>query len=331
MLKKIIISKDLSAHPGRLHMLPRWRMVVIALILALNLGSLPAVKAQETVYSSFVDVIDPSPLTMCIGETTEFLVQILWTNTPVSDINDVPNDANNKGAITLGQGASITGEVSNSNVGDFTTAHTMLINSPSPSLVRPAMVSFTFKAKKTGETSITFTGDVVENGQTFRAKPSQPVRVKIIPCKYMVIAISRWSASYPGGSIKISGDVYNAYIKADPEGSFRGTGDVVYIASESVPGCGAANSFALGTVSIGGFILDDQLNVQLDYKPAKWNDVVSCPRGSGSSNGNASAAKLNLAVPLSGDTVHLKQDIRGGPGSAPGSADVYIIPLPESK
>jgi hypothetical protein len=118
----------------------------------------------------------------------------------------------------------------------------------------------------------------------------------------------------------------------DAEGSFRGTGDVVYIATESVPGCGAVSSFGLSTINLGGYIRSSgPLNLQLDYKPTKFSDTVSCPQGSGSSKGKVSVSKLNFTVPIAGGTVRLDQQITGGPGGVEGSVDVYVIPLTDNE
>jgi hypothetical protein len=307
--------------------------LVLACLLA-ALGNAGGVNAQEETYGFFVDVLDPSAVKLCIGETTEYAVQVLYSNQPLTDkfLQDPPATITEHPVARLAPGTIISADVTNLPNGSITGARTLLVNSPSPTLVRPGIVVFTFKAERIGSGTVVFNAEVVESGTRFNAKPSEPLRVEVIPCKYWVFAHSRWFAQYAYGAVKADAFIYNGEMTIDPGGSYRGEAAVQLLARAAVPGCGAAVSLANGTASLGAVPLEETLSVRITYQLSAWQDAVNCPMGSGGSSGNARPALLDFWLPMSGGHKNLPQVLTGaGPGPADGSVDVFVFPLDEPR
>ena len=257
---------------------PRRRSVGLALTLALSFGSLAQPAPAQTQPADFayqVDVVNPT-YTMCLDDTRDMLVRILVSG------NIDPNGSMDKATLTLSGGTTLTGLVADSSVGDFTTAHTQLINSPSPSLIRPALVAFTFKAKKAGETTVTFDADILEFGRHFQAQPAAVV-VTVENCPYDIKTTSHF---------KIKGEDYTAEmdwteLKAKANGDYVGQGEVTWFAHWQVvpPGLGAGITCVTtltappSLANLTGKVNDKgQLVVNIAFDPVKnpsWHVVCS--------------------------------------------------------
>lgn len=313
-----------NSHNSR-NQAPRWRMVFIALVIALSIGSVsrsgPAqASAAGVPVRVYMQLINPKT-TVCVGKQANYAVRVYTAPTTVVGI------AIDAYALP---GIRVEGSSQDKSVGDLVgasngtrtrvTGQTEEFLDDEPT---PHTAYFTFIAKKAGKTTLYFEG--LAHGQYV----SDKVLVKVIHCKYRVIIGSQmfWSGSY--GSIKFRGVSTEGQIKADETGYiFTGTAPVYWVSTSNVPNCRAANSLGISTVNMRGNLSDSgQLLVELNYDPVSFNDVVSCPPGSGTSGFPISPSSLKVSVPYFGGVVQLSQQMDGGPGSAMGSANVYVIPL----
>jgi hypothetical protein len=202
---------------------------LLALALAISLGALgrsaPS-HAQDTDPGDFqflVDVIDPLRKPMCVGEKRDYLVRILEKGTIGS--NQRIEDA----SITLGPGTTVNGQVADTSIADVASARTMLINSPSPTLIRPAVVAFTVKALKAGSTTIDFTASISFRSITIRAFPFTGVPITVEKCKYKASGVLEGAIIFPAGDGTFLGMIDEAEMTADPSGHYTGATTVSWI------------------------------------------------------------------------------------------------------
>ena len=291
---------------------PRWRSILLALTLALTLGSVAQTAPAQTQAQDFhylVDVINPT-YTLCLDESQDILVRILVSGSIGT------KESIEKASITLGEGTTVTAVVSDASIGDITSARTMVINSPIPSLIRPGVVAFTFKAKKAGETTITFYGDIGEFGYTFRAQPAIAL-VTVENCPYNIKTTSHF---------KVQGEDYTGQmdwteLTADQNGKYTGKGTVTWFAHWQVvpPGTGA-NVTCVSTLTappsradITGQVNDKgRLVLDVTYQPPKapfWH-VVCGPIPPIDRPIKLAPAPLKISVPAStGGSTKKPQDL----------------------
>jgi hypothetical protein len=325
------ISKEWSAHATGRH--PAWNplrhrlALCIALVLALAIGSAgqtaPA-RAQGTIreYYYSVDVSDP-PRQICVGEERAFNVRIRVTLVPGS------NQPNQPAEMPLPPGTTITAHQENGDIVDITSASAILVSSPNASSYRPGIVVFTVKGKKGGGTTITFSAVMPR----FKAQPVQ-LPVKVANCPVNVLAISRFSAKYPGYTIKFLAVTRLAKVTTNENpNQYLGEATVYWIATSVVPYCAPSDTLSPGKVTISG-TADEKtgaLHLNLVYDPVPFTEVIPCVVGSGGSTGIISVTPLEVTVPRSGGFSPASQALtyksNKGDASIPaGSAFVYIIP-----
>ena len=285
---------------------------ILIFMLVFTSESLPSsVLAAPTSVSVtwFMDVANPKTI-VCVGETVEYRATAHYRSEHFQ-------------ADWAISGVNIEASSTDTNVGSFSVDR-QIAGMANEDLVT---ASFFFKGKKPGTTTLNFEALIDHNFTNTYVSFSVPV--KVIPCKFKVVTTSNMAACYPGGCIKFLGVIIDGMIKADENGYFTGEAPVVWISTSAVPNCGAVNSLGIGKVKMRGNLNDSsQLIVDLKYAPVSFSDVVTCPMGSGAGNLTITASALNVTVPTStGGVVSKPQQMQGGPGSAGGSALVYVIPM----
>src|SRR5688572_27442004 len=135
----------------RSHLLKKlWWMGCIAMLILLFARAAPHAHAQGALLD--IKLLRPAPRIVCIGHSVEYTVEFRRTD-PLE-----PGDSPEHTLRPIFAGDSIEAESSDAGVGAFTNSRIHMTNSPSPELIRPGMVVFTFKGKKIGRTTLTFSG-----------------------------------------------------------------------------------------------------------------------------------------------------------------------------
>lgn len=183
----------------------------------------------------------------------------------------------------------------------------------------------TITGEKQGDTTITFSADVVEFGHTFKAEPFPPVPVKVIHCKYQVFTISKWLAGMTS-TASMDGEMTADETAFIPY--FTGTADVNWATSML---CGIKSPIEASTADLTGTINDrGQLDVEITFGPASSSGGGSCGVSVTTSN-FATPASLRFTVPASGGVFRQTQVVTAVNGSFPGPATIIVIPLDGAK
>ena len=320
MKGNINISKDLSAHAARRHQtlnpLPRWRVVFVALVLAFAFGSVSQtapVQAQDDQvnYQFVIDIANPSSKFLCIGESREYRVRIL------EKALILPNEPTINASVTLAGKTSITGNIENPSVADFTSLNPVLINSPSARGLRPGAVTFTVKGKTAGDATLSFSGGVEYYNHMTIAYPLTGLPLKVINCKYKVHMDSKWST---GMTITATLD---GVMQADENGAYHGTADVTWVTSKL---CGIVSPISPSTAEMTGALNgDDQLVVKITFGSARSSGGGVCVKGVTTKN-YISPDPLIITVRQAG-VVKQTEVATAENGSFPGQATVTVTPL----
>lgn len=304
---------------------PRWRIVCIALVLALGLSGVPQpapAQAQDS-WSYRVTVTNPRSV-ICTNETVIFHVRILATGSLQ------PGEAPDTLVEPMNPGIKIATSNSNPAIGDFTDINPLLsgpIPGPGAALAERNTADLTYKANsqnQAGRATLIFgakVGDTVATPFT--------MQVMVLPCRLQVITVSRWAQSYPNGSIKFLAITYDSEMTVvDESGSYQGTGKVVWISTSVVPKCTAKNTLQNSTVTMRGTLTrTNKIAVMLTFEPAIFTDMIACPFGTGGASDRVAAAPLEYLFPSIGGYRRFQQHLDGGPGGADGTADVWVYPL----
>ena len=327
MNRKFHNLRESSTHAGYQH--PRWRIVFIALVLALAIGSAgqtQLAQAQDDDAEYYYHLwANPVIYRVCKDETKEISIRILVTGSVG------PNQRFEDAAITLGRGTTITGDVQDASIADFTAARTQLINSPSPSLIRPALVVFTVKGKEKGETTINFTGSVVEFGRTIRAKPVEVI-VEVEICTEVVTTIGEWQIPGPA-NISIVAISDDAEVKADEQGTYTGSTVVNWVlTSGQVLDCIPQSVTTSSQLDWTGQ-KDDNGQLTLDgiYKSAAMSLPVYCVGSeggvaSGSTPIQLTADPVQVSTLSEGGVFKQPQVLEGPEGPISGSVTIIVVP-----
>jgi len=312
---------------------PHWRRIFIALALALVIGNAgqiaPAQAAPANVpVKLYMEIVSPKKR-VCVGETVHYEARVYippFTSPKGTKVGAVPLP-----------GIKVEAFSQNKSVGDFTNTKKGFSVSttsgigldPSNYELAPLTGLFPFKAKKAGNTTLYFEG--IAFGDYVSDKVE--VQVKVINCKFKVIATSQMSWSGEGGSIEYRGVILDGLITADETGYiFTGTAPVVWLATAAVPNCSAVYSLGIGKVAMRGDLNDSgQLVLNLTYDPVEFHGQVTCPWGSGpKENLTLFPSTLKVTVSSSGGVVNPNQQI-ADPVPALGSALVSVIPVEDVK
>jgi hypothetical protein len=231
-------------------------------------------------------------------------------------------------------GVPVSGGVDNPSIG------TLSPDSSTTSMASksyPGAAEFVFKAEKSGETTVKFLAGVAtpgwfgtsfKGGSTF---VSADVPVRVENCKFKVTTIGEWHVPGPA-SISVAAISDDVEVKGGPDGSYKGSGTVNWIASaDRVQDCG-------GTLTLGSSQVDwtgnmdnsGQLSLNGSYQPAAGSIDATCANAQGSGSGS-------FPVQLTPNPVRLSAASSGGgssqsqllQGPEPTSGSVVIVVIPE--
>lgn len=275
MNKNFHDSKGSSTHVR--NPVPRWRIVFIALVLALAIGSagqIPPVQAAtaklEPADIKFELNVYPENLpTICVKQKLNLYVSVSKTVSKVigGKLYELPGTT---GLPQVTSSVKGSGKIQKQ-LGD--------IDAP-----RISQVHYMFTADKPGTTTLKFSApienswigtkeEVIGSG----VKVEKEVTVKVRNCKYKVTTIGEWHPSLEGNPVIMatSGD---AEVKADEQGNFTGTATVNWIVNVSQIGdCVQEHTIGSSQVEWTGQMDDaDQLTMNGDYQPASGSVTVFC-------------------------------------------------------
>jgi hypothetical protein len=310
----------------------RRAIFMTALVLALvaqSAGVTVPARAQDD-WQYLVDILNFPPETLCIRQSTDYQVHIV----PKGSIG--LGDQHGIVSMELFAGTTVTGQVADPSIVDFTTARSKSTNNPDPSSIRPGAVAFTLKAKRVGRTTITFSADVVEFGNTFKAHP-YVVDVNVQKCAFKVSIKSHWQV--PGlGYVAV---IDEADLIPDADGNYTDIANVTWSGWWDVlpPGISAgltcttkltalpSQAYLTGKMNESGFL---EVNVTYRSNPASWR--ATCKDSSGSTPPiitpvSLTADSLKIGVPVAAGGVSTQpQALIDQIDASAGSAFIDIFP-----
>lgn len=234
MIRNSHNSRGSYAHTG--NPAPRWRMVLIALVLALSIGSvsqIAPVKAQDGgtghIVNFYMELSQPKP-TICTGETVHY------TATVFERFTSAPPDWKGKNLPTPTEiaGVKVEAYAEPVSLGTFAGAKKAGVVSQQTgfNLDEPYNVVFSFTAgKKPGAGKLIFEGQVTgfNNGYV-----SSTLSVKVIPCKYEVTTNSTWAFFDQYGTAFFF-EFMKAQVTGGAESPVNGSGVVLWVVTEIIP------------------------------------------------------------------------------------------------
>ena len=320
---------------------PRWRTVLIALVLALSIGSAGQIPPAQAASPDPTDIsfelnVYPEKLTILCGETKTLYAAVSKT------IHKVINDKEWAVPAGLGLSPKVVVDWSGPKIGTLQGPLQFLEGEGDIDIWQ---IPFTFTANKPGTTTLKFSASIAGSwigpdeklGQS-AAKLLKEVTVKV-NCKFKVKTRSRWTM--PGiHAFDINAMIDNAVMKADEQGNFTGSATVNWAVATTVlsPVCISA-SF---TVSPSQANLTGQMDesgllvVNLPYQPAAASVTQVCrtPTGPFTSTYHYQLAPdpLRFSVPSSSGVFNQSQvlvatsDEMAGPWPLSGSSVIVVIP-----
>ena len=323
-----IFSKEGSAPAYRLHPLPRWRRVFIALMVALSIGSggqLPRVQAAPAGATELrffmIANKEGASKPVCIGEAVTLQV-LVYRMKVINGVSQAPD------AVT---GVYVTGVVANPNIGQISPEQNTTILA---SAIYPGAADFVFHAKSPGETTITFVGTVGTGwfGTSWGGSSEAliaDVNVRVVPCKFKVKAIQQ-AIIAGGGNFNIVAMIDEAEMKSDEQGHFTGTTPVNWVGAASNVGiCSVSINVAATTQAdlTGDMDESGQLTGNLSIEAPDTMVTATCVGVSNTSPMSLSADPLIFSVPSSGGVVTVAQGFVFETANMPGSAVIVVIPV----
>jgi hypothetical protein len=313
----------------RAHFAPRWLFAYTVLILALGMGSRyqPAFAqdvppTQPVIISYFLDLGTPRT-SICVGETVTYPVRVrarvLVPGHPDAGLPRV-------------LGAALTATTDNTILRNVTPPENYVsITRPDTSLwlEEPLSMTFSFTGVAPGRTFIDFEGEVTMLPNLYPASNTFPLSydfaVRVVPCNFKVVTISRWTQVLIGGTVKATAIIYDGHMRGDEEGYYAGEADVVWLVAASIPGCGYSNRLSVSKVTMRGRLdMDNQLHVDLTFPTVTGSELIPCPGGFGGGDIGFTARSLHLTLPVYGGVVTPAQVLSNPAGDVTGRANVYI-------
>lgn len=205
-------------------------------------------------------------------------------------------------------GITIGGNSSNPGVGSISpeSLHTSARGSPSGS------VTFTFKAKKAGATTLRFTGFdpngpySAGSGDHWEDYLPAAFPVTVLDCAYQVTSMGRWTEPY----VTHFASIDNVKLSTTEEaGHFTGTGTWSFTVQNHSPhGCATLTQTFSGAVDIeADAVGNDQLEVKITHGPATgWSHLwleVHCYAFNESERYLRNPEPLTIIVPAAGGSV----------------------------
>ncbi len=297
-----------------------WRSIrcaAVVLALAAIAGQFASAQAQTTPADSVS--VDAPRTTFCPHQKTTFTVHVV--NNAAVNPDEPPEYAYER--VTTD--ASVEADVADASVGKINGANPITRYSPSPELARVDTWEFAFEALKEGTTTITFRAKL--NGTD---AASQDVQVTVKACSFIIGATSTWTVPGPnGGTWTLEGFVERpAKVKIQPDGTFSGTGSVVWNATVKGTPCGFPYTLQRSQVKVTGSMNNDgDLDVTMTYTPVTEKEIADCLMYTNKANHTMSVEtmKFTTAYPEQPKSENFSQAITA-PMEVPGKATVFISP-----
>lgn len=309
-----------------------WRIIFIALVLALIIGStgypVPAQAAQDNPADVYFEVMaypqnPKKPPELCINRSMKIYVGIF--KGIVKTINgekwELP-----RGTVT---GINVRGSMTN-NIGTLTPSD------PLAEIVdlRIGSADFLFTANKVGETTLVFNADVpgawtgsaeaLASGKTYPARKAE-IQVKVIRCKFKVKTVLQVDVE----AFKLTGISDDAVMTADEAGTFTGSTAMHWVfANYNVAPCTLSISATDSQVDLTGQLDDNgqQFVTTETIQSTMASTIMVCPdvgAMSGQPPMNVDTSPLTFRVASSGGVSTQTWALQGGSGSA------RIVVVPE--
>ena len=275
--------------------------------------------STEVSFELQVNPAHPAPI--CLHHSQKFYIFLTrHLSLPQYGIPDLPLEIS---------GVVVRGSVSDTNIGILLPSDTSASYELNDLSVGAA--DFAFIAKKVGSTILKFDAEVGNywdgNGDAHSVSNPYPVHVevpvKVIACKFKVMAASNWSASYPGLTSNLVANLMGT-MTADEQGHFTGTANVTWSMASFSPMCSHQHTFSPGMAHLTGDLSDDgnKLSVLIIQDPVTAN-AVNC---ASTNTAQVQAPSLETAVPASGGTLTYAQPIVVGAMDFNGLTVIAAIP-----
>ena len=295
-----------------------WQIVLIALLLALALGSAgqtPLAQAARPAGASvryYMDVVNPRT-TLCTGEKVKYTVRVYsqflsappgWTDPELPD------------PFAL-QGVKVEANAVPESIGTFTRPNLARVTGSLSDAPNSYVIGFT-AGKKPGKATLYFEGAVA--GYDINMDyVSFNVAVKVINCKYKVTIVSKWKA----GMTSVA--TMKGELKSDEKGYFTGSANVNWVTSIL---CGIKSPIAPSKADLTGTINESgQLVVKITFGPASSVGGGSCDAGGVSTSNSVTPVTLTITVAAKGQVLRKSHVVKAENGSFPGSATITVIPV----
>ncbi len=322
-------SKELSTRAAGRQPHLRWRVVIIALVLALVIGGageMPQAQAapagQWNVFFSMVVVGKPKTKLRC-KETVTYSVKIEFEKPLIPPPTPTPGFFGGMAAANI----NVMASSANKDAGDFINNNSLTTVATGDDLSGLLVATFQFKANKPGTTILTFEAEV--QGESI----STELPVNVLPCKFKVKTNSK--ASVPGEAniniVAISGDA--EITEGDGEGPLTGSTSVNLVLSmSSVLDCHGTSASGSSNAELSGSLDDNgQLTLDVTYQTANITVPVYCVGSDGGTIDTTQSFPLtpdpvHISVASSGGVLNQSQAIQG-PGTASGEVTISVIPV----
>jgi hypothetical protein len=312
----------------------QWRTVLIALVLALAIGSAGQTPRAQAAPDNPADIyfevwaFPKNPPPLCINQELKIYVSV--NKGIVKIINDKAFDLP-RGNVP---GVQVRGSMTNA-IGTLSSVDDELAN------LVGGNADFLFTAKKAGKTILTFNADVEGRwtgsvkltllGRTIPAKKAE-IPVTVRNCKFKVTTIGQWHVPGPA-SISVVAISDDAEVRsADAQGPFTGSTTVNWtVTSGQVGDCLPQSVTASSQVDWTGNMDDNNLLVlDANYQTAGISLPVFCVGSDGGVAEGSTPVQLTpdpLQVSVLSDGAVFEQpQVLQGPEAMPGYATIIVVP-----
>ena len=306
--------------------LPRWRTVLIALLLALTIGSVgqaPSVQAapagDTSVTFSLTAYRASEQRYICIEDDVLIYADV---RSGASTIPAGQSEGNDELATltTALPGIRIQASVGDPSIGSIAPPE----KDTGWAGGRPGVAPFVFHAKTPGRTTITFEAKIPTQwyfGMVYRQDiVTDTVELTVVECQYKVTVISTFRA----GMTSV-GEMDERKITLDKDGRFEGGAHVFWTTSAL---CGINSPISMSVADVAAKLVGADLKVDVTFQPSSSIGGGTCGVSVTTANTiERTLSPLTITVPSWGGAATIPQTVKAKNGSFTGSALIIVEPV----
>lgn len=296
---------------------PRWRMVFIALVLALSIGSagqtpeaLAAPAADESIWFGLTVEQVGVEHTICVGDDVKIRVEVLRRVGEEGNFSLESGIGNYE--LIGGPGAIVKASA------DGRGSVSPPSNTTDERNVPPGAVYFTFHAEDVGLAVVYFEATINMKkllGFTSYSAAGSTVKNKVIfqveDCKYRVSVTTTWRL--PGeANLVFAAQINFAGMVQDAEDHYTGTAQVDWrILSGQVGDCSGTETGYSQADANGQLVDPDKIIVDVAYQVATYAGMVNCGAAGGNMDLKMTPAAITSTFPAAGGAKTLRTVLHG--------------------